>query len=164
MIRISSGKMRQFLKVCAWLFVLSWIVLFAQVFWVCIPEPTWRDEPTPQCRLGDDVAVAQAISKSTFGSPNINHSDLHSAFVGTDAILVFAPIQLIYGARLGGGTKVRLISVFAATLLTTGASLYYIYAMLRIGGITEEFAATVHVSPLCKCGLMQRLIVFDRMA
>ena len=64
----------------------------------------------------------------------------------TDAILVFAPIQLIWGVRLPRGTKVRLISVFAATILTTVASLYYIYAMLRIGGITEEFAATVHVS------------------
>ncbi|KAI0084012.1 hypothetical protein BDY19DRAFT_998099 [Irpex rosettiformis] len=126
-IRISTGRMRQFLKLSAWLFGLSWVILFAQVFWVCIPEPTWRDDPTPQCRLGDDVAIAQAIT-----------------FVGTDAILIFAPIQLIWAARLSQGTKIRLISIFAATILTTAASLYYIYAMLRIGAITEEFAATVH--------------------
>ncbi|KAI0818890.1 hypothetical protein BC629DRAFT_684192 [Irpex lacteus] len=126
-IRISAGRMRQFLKLCAWLFGLSWVILFAQVFWICIPEPTWRDDPTPQCRLGDDAAIAQSIT-----------------FVGTDAILVFAPIQLIWGASLSQGTKIRLIAIFAATILTTAASLYYIYAMLRIGGITEEFAATVH--------------------
>lgn len=58
---------------------------------------------------------------------------------------MYAPVQLIWNARLPPGAKLRLITIFAATLVTTGASLYYIYAMLRINGITEEFAATVHV-------------------
>lgn len=48
--------------------------------------------------------------------------------------------------RLALGVKIRLVAVFAATLLTTVASLYYIYAALRVTGITAEFAATVHVS------------------
>ncbi|KAI0084011.1 hypothetical protein BDY19DRAFT_601887 [Irpex rosettiformis] len=127
-IRITSTPyMRRFLHICAYLFGISWIILFAQVFWVCVPEQTWKNMPTPQCLLGDDVAVAQSIT-----------------FIGTDAILVYAPVQLIWNARLPQGAKIRLIAIFAATILTTAASLYYIYAMLRINGITEEFAATVH--------------------
>ncbi|KAI0818889.1 hypothetical protein BC629DRAFT_684115 [Irpex lacteus] len=127
-IRITSTpRMRRFLHVCVYLFIISWIVLFAQVFWICIPEQTWKSQPTPQCFLGDDAAIAQSIT-----------------FIGTDAILVYAPVQLIWNARLPPGAKLRLITIFAATLVTTGASLYYIYAMLRINGITEEFAATVH--------------------
>ncbi len=65
------------------------------------------------------------------------------AFIGTDAILVYAPIQMIYNAKLPPGAKFRLITIFAATLITTAASVYYIYAMLRINGITEDFAKIV---------------------
>ena len=58
---------------------------------------------------------------------------------------MFAPIRLIWGVRLPLVTKVRLISVFASTLVTTAVSLYYIHALLKIGGLTEEYAATIHV-------------------
>lgn len=63
----------------------------------------------------------------------------------SDAILIFAPIKLVLGVRLPKVTKIRVVSVFASTLITTVVSLYYIYALLRIGGITEEWSATIHV-------------------
>lgn len=37
--------------------------------------------------------------------------------------------------------------IVTATLVTTAVSLYYIYAVLRIGKVTEEYAATIHVGP-----------------
>lgn len=62
-IRITTTpRMRRFLHICVYLFIISWIVLFAQVFWICIPEQSWKSQPTPQCFLGDDAAVAQSIS------------------------------------------------------------------------------------------------------
>ncbi|KAI0818934.1 hypothetical protein BC629DRAFT_687674 [Irpex lacteus] len=127
-IRISSApRMLRFLHICVYLFIVSWVVLAAQVLWICIPEQSWKSQPTPQCLLGDSAAISQSIT-----------------FIGTDAILVYAPIQMIYNAKLPPGAKFRLITIFAATLITTAASVYYIYAMLRINGITEDFAATIH--------------------
>ena len=105
--------------------------------------------PTPQCLLGNDVAVAQSISTlQSAESIFCNGLTIILAFIGTDVILVYAPVQLIWNVRLPQGAKIRLIVIFAATILTTVASLYYIYAMLRINGITEEFAATIHVCQL----------------
>ena len=149
-IRITSTPcMRRFLHICAYLFGISWIILFAQVFWVCVPEQTWKNMPTPQCLLGNDVAVAQSISTlQSAESIFCNGLTIILAFIGTDVILVYAPVQLIWNVRLPQGAKIRLIVIFAATILTTVASLYYIYAMLRINGITEEFAATIHVCQL----------------
>jgi hypothetical protein len=54
--------MKLFLKTSAVLFFISWAILTAQVFWVCIPEPTWKQLALPQCFLGFDVAIAQVIS------------------------------------------------------------------------------------------------------
>jgi hypothetical protein len=64
----------------------------------------------------------------------------------TDVILVYAPIQLIWGIRFPQTIKIRLIAVFAATLIITAASLYQIYASLKVHGITEDIAATILVS------------------
>ncbi|CAL1708749.1 unnamed protein product [Somion occarium] len=128
-IRISFERMRRGLIVASGAFLISWIVLFAQVFWVCESpgNTSWKDQPIPQCELGEDVAIAQVIT-----------------VVVSDAILIFAPIKLIWRTRLPKSTKIRLVSVFASTVAATAVSLYYIYALLRIGGITEEFAATIH--------------------
>ncbi|KAI0818916.1 hypothetical protein BC629DRAFT_1435710 [Irpex lacteus] len=124
-IRIASGpRMRCFLHISAYLFIISWIVLAAQVFWICIPQQSWKILPIPQCVQGSQAAIALSIS--------------------TDAILVYAPIQLILNAKLPPGVKLRLIVIFAATLVTTAASLYYVYALLRVHGTTEDFSATIH--------------------
>ena len=44
-------------------FLVAWMVLFAQTFWICEAEPGWKSEPLPQCSLGRDVAIAQIISE-----------------------------------------------------------------------------------------------------
>ena len=62
-------------------------------------------------------------------------------------VLIVAPVKLIWRIRLPLATKIRLISIFASTLVTTAVSLYYIWALFKIGGLTEEWAATIHVRP-----------------
>ena len=44
-------------------FLVTWVILFAQPFWICEAEPDWKSEPRPQCELGRDVAIAQIISE-----------------------------------------------------------------------------------------------------
>jgi hypothetical protein len=45
----------------AGLFLLVAIILIGQLFWVCEPEPFWKDLPNPQCNLGRQVAICQVV-------------------------------------------------------------------------------------------------------
>jgi hypothetical protein len=72
----------------------------------------------------------------------------------SDAILILAPVKLLWRVKLSKPVKVRLITVFASTVATTVASLVYIYDLLNRPGITEEYTAAVHVrvsAPLSYC-------------
>lgn len=57
------GSLRNTLMFVFAAFIVAWIILFAQVFWVCEAEPGWKSLPRPQCDLGRNVAIAQIISK-----------------------------------------------------------------------------------------------------
>ena len=63
----------------------------------------------------------------------------------SDAVLVFPPIKLVIRVHLPKVTKIRLVTVFASTLAATGVSLYYIHALLRTGGLLEEWSGNIHV-------------------
>jgi hypothetical protein len=39
------------------------VILGAQKFWVCIPQPGWTDVPGGTCNLGKQVALTEIISK-----------------------------------------------------------------------------------------------------
>lgn len=73
-----------------------------------------------------------------------------AAYIAADAILIYAPIQFIWGTRFPQTIKIRLIAVFAATLITTAMSFYYIYTLLKVRGIAEDFAAVIQVSPVAQ--------------
>ena len=62
-IRLSFGLMRRILGYVAIVMVITWLVLFCQVWWVCESEPGWKNQPIPQCLLGENVAIAQVISE-----------------------------------------------------------------------------------------------------
>ncbi|THH14919.1 hypothetical protein EW146_g5485 [Bondarzewia mesenterica] len=128
-IRLSFERMRRVLAYMSVVFFIIWAILFAQVWWVCEAEPSWKGQPIPQCALGRNVAIAQVITDVT-----------------TDAILIFAPINLIWSVRLNKVLKIRLVAVFATTSITTAVSLYHAYAVFRVGGLTEGVAATVQAS------------------
>jgi hypothetical protein len=47
----------------AGLFLVTWLVLTAQVFWVCETKPAWKNDPVPQCGLGVAVGICQIVSE-----------------------------------------------------------------------------------------------------
>ncbi|KAG2138279.1 hypothetical protein BD769DRAFT_1435132 [Suillus cothurnatus] len=47
------------------IFGVVWAILFAQVWWTCELNPSWKKLPRPQCPLGRDVAVAQIVTITT---------------------------------------------------------------------------------------------------
>ncbi|KAG5641823.1 hypothetical protein DXG03_004142 [Asterophora parasitica] len=109
-------------------FAIVWIVLFAQVFWVCENQPLWKDTPSPQCALGRDVAIAQLIS------------DIYA-----DAALIAAPLRLLWNLGVSRSQKNRLLLVFSSSIVTSVASLIHAYYVLRVGGLDEVFVAIVEI-------------------
>ncbi|KAG7441922.1 uncharacterized protein BT62DRAFT_1079673 [Guyanagaster necrorhizus] len=128
-IRLSVGNMRRILTFISFLFLIAWLILFAQVWWVCEKEPGWKNATIPQCMLGENVAIAQI-----------------TVDVISDAILIVAPIRLLWRVHLESSTKIRLMAVFGTTLITTAVSLYHAYVVFRIGGLPEARAATIQTS------------------
>ncbi|KAG6817378.1 hypothetical protein H0H87_009565 [Tephrocybe sp. NHM501043] len=62
----TGSKLKKILYGFAASFLVVWVILFSQVFWVCEAEPEWKDTPAPQCALGRNVAIAQLISAWIF--------------------------------------------------------------------------------------------------
>ncbi|KAG2087343.1 hypothetical protein BD769DRAFT_1587132, partial [Suillus cothurnatus] len=110
-------------------FGIVWTLLFSQVWWVCETESRWKTQSHPQCDLGRGVAIAQIITD-----------------VLGDFVLIFAPFCLIYRVRLSTGQKVRVLSVFSASAITTVVSLAHAYYIFSGGGLKEAMAATVEAS------------------
>jgi hypothetical protein len=123
------GTLRRVLTFTAMIFVIVWAVLFAQVWWTCESEPGWKVQPRPQCDLGRNVAIAQIIT-DVFG----------------DTILILAPCRLIYKVRLTRAQKIRILSIFSTSAITTVVSLAHAYYVLSDGGLQEAVAAMVEVS------------------
>lgn len=122
------GNTRKFLFGLVGTFVLIWIILFAQVFWVCENEPLWKDTPAPQCALGRNVAIAQLIS------------DIYA-----DASLIAAPLRLLWNLGVTRAQRNRLLLVFSSSIITAIASLIHAYYVLRVGGLDEVFVAIVEI-------------------
>ncbi|KAF8138905.1 hypothetical protein EV363DRAFT_1315109 [Boletus edulis] len=109
--------------------MVTWMILFAQVFWTCEAEPIWKTLPRPQCDLGRNVAIAQIIT-DVFG----------------DMILILAPFRLIYKVRLSRAQKIRVLSIFSTSAITTIVSLSHAYYVLKDGGLKEATAALFETS------------------
>ncbi|KDR73778.1 hypothetical protein GALMADRAFT_100630 [Galerina marginata CBS 339.88] len=125
-IRLSLGKLRTILKRTGVGFFLTWVFLFAQIWWVCEGSPKWKQSLTPQCPLGTGVAVAQVITD-----------------VLSDAILVFAPLRLVWHTKLSKPQKIRVTAIFSTTLISTAVSLNHAFFVLRRGGLQEALAAVL---------------------
>ncbi|KAJ3554409.1 hypothetical protein NM688_g3128 [Phlebia brevispora] len=129
-IRISSfGTMRRLLVGVAFIFGILYIILFAQIFWVCDKQPGWKTQPLPQCFLGRNVAIAQVICD-----------------VFSDTVLIVAPIRLVYRVHLSRSQKIRLTAIFSTTILTTVVSLNHAVWVLTAGGLKEALAAVIQTS------------------
>ncbi|KAI5996854.1 hypothetical protein F5J12DRAFT_346810 [Pisolithus orientalis] len=118
------GSLRRMLVRTAFVFLIAWMVLAAQIFWTCAVQSGWKTESRPQCSIGRNVAIAQIISD-----------------VLSDTILIIAPFRLIYRVRLTKAQKIRLLSVFSTSAITTIVSLVHAYYVLANAGLKVIVAA-----------------------
>ncbi|KAI6156816.1 hypothetical protein BKA82DRAFT_148391, partial [Pisolithus tinctorius] len=126
---IFPGALRRTLVLTAVVFMVTWMILGAQILWTCEAESGWKMEPHPQCDIGRNVVIAQVITD-----------------VLSDTILILAPFRLIYNIKLTKAQKIRLLSTFSTSAVTTVVSLSHAYYALNDGGLKAIMAATVEVS------------------
>ncbi|KAG1725772.1 hypothetical protein EDD22DRAFT_450593 [Suillus occidentalis] len=143
---------RRVLITTAIIFGVVWALLFSQLWWICENVPGWKTQPRPQCNLGRNVAITQIITD-----------------VLGDSVLIFAPFYLIYGVRLSRGQKVRVLSVFSASAITTVASTSLIVANLSvvvafIFHLNAEDDAPSSPTPIITFGSLPRKRVRDPLA
>jgi len=121
------GQRNRFLFVAAG-FALAGVLLLAQLFWVCVPDATWRKLPIPQCPLDTQIVACQLISD-----------------VVSDCILIIAPVKLFQNI-LDKGLRRRLILIFSAAIMTTIVSTVHAAFILSGKGIQNLIAATIEIS------------------
>jgi hypothetical protein len=126
---VPGTTIRRVLISIAITFGIVWALLFSQVWWVCEAEPGWKTQPHPQCDLGGSIATAQIITD-----------------VLGDSVLILAPFCMIYKVNLSTAQKVRVLSVFSASAITTVVSLTHAYYIFSDGGLKVLMAAIVEAS------------------
>ncbi|KAF5350885.1 hypothetical protein D9758_010485 [Tetrapyrgos nigripes] len=122
------GRFRQILQVFFGLFLLVWAIMDAQIWWTCEQEVEWKDRLVAQCMLGKEVAIAQLITDSA-----------------TDLLLIAAPMYLFSTLTSRRSLKIRLLTVFSSTILTTVFSLVHAYAILHDLGYLEFMFAVIEI-------------------
>ncbi|KAJ8074477.1 hypothetical protein PM082_015378 [Marasmius tenuissimus] len=123
-IRIHPDEsMRNKLYWVAGIFVLVTMTLISQLYWVCEPEPGWKNEPSPQCALTRQVVILQIVTD-----------------VFSDAILVFVPLRLIQTIS-DSKLRRRLAVIFSTCLITTAVSLVHAVFIIIHAGPQEVMAA-----------------------
>ena len=70
------------------------------------------------------------------------------ADVISDAILILAPVRLVWKTKLSAAQKIRVMAIFSTTLITTAVSLNHAYFVLKWGGLREALAAVLQVRDL----------------
>ncbi|KAF5363119.1 hypothetical protein D9757_011715 [Collybiopsis confluens] len=123
-IRIHPDEiMRQRLYVVGFLFFLTHAFLVSQLYWVCEPEPSWKQEESPQCELPKQVVICQLVTD-----------------VIADSILVIVPLRLIQ-TLIDTRLRRRLTVIFSTCLITTAVSLVHAAFILVHAGPQEVMAA-----------------------
>ncbi|KAI0045762.1 hypothetical protein FA95DRAFT_1495059 [Auriscalpium vulgare] len=100
----------------------------AQILWVCEPEPTWKDLPSPQCHLTKQVAICQLVSD-----------------IIADSLLIALPLRLIHGMR-DTRLRRRIMFIFSTSIVTTVVSLVHAIYIIRLGGKNVLITALVELS------------------
>ncbi|KAG2030151.1 hypothetical protein BDR03DRAFT_1017453 [Suillus americanus] len=128
-VRLAYWPQRRILVRIAIIFGVVWAVLFAQVWWTCESNPSWKKLPRPQCPLGRNVAIAQIVTD-----------------VLGDTVLILAPFLIIYKATLTTAHRVRVICLFSTSAITTVVSLTHAYYVLTVGELKEAVSAMFEAS------------------
>ncbi|ETW82542.1 hypothetical protein HETIRDRAFT_315451, partial [Heterobasidion irregulare TC 32-1] len=118
-------QIRRRLRWIVAIFIFAIFFFLAQLMWVCEPEPGWKDERSPQCKLNKEVAICQLVS------------DIFS-----DLLLILLPLRLIHGIK-DRGLRRRLIFIFSTSIITTIVSLVHAAYIITGGGIKVIISALV---------------------
>ncbi|KAJ7291113.1 hypothetical protein C8J57DRAFT_209690 [Mycena rebaudengoi] len=124
-----QSKLRRITHIVAALFALGWIGLLIQKVFVCASDKSWYTLAKPQCHLGTGVAVLELIT------------DLFA-----DLALAIIPISLLYNIQIPSIQRRMLIIIFAASLLTTVASIVHAIYLLGPSGLLEGTSAQVEAA------------------
>lgn len=65
-----------------------------------------------------------------------------------DIILVIAPVKLLWNIRVSRALRIRLITVFSMSIVTTIVSLCQNYYLIHDGGVRDFIVSHVEVSSL----------------
>jgi hypothetical protein len=118
-------KRRRRLLLIAILFLVAFVILLIQLFWVCEPDPAWKRLSNPQCPLSIQVAIFQLVTD-----------------VIADSLLLAAPLRLLQGLE-DKPLRRRLIFIFSTCIVTTIVSLVHAVYIFKHGGPKVLIAAFV---------------------
>ncbi|KAJ7364586.1 hypothetical protein DFH08DRAFT_839592, partial [Mycena albidolilacea] len=127
----NRSKLRKITNCLAAIFAVFWIGLMIQVANVCGANKSWYKFAKPQCRLGDGVAAFELTSD-----------------VFADVTLAILPIVLTRNSLVPAAQRKMLYVIFAASLLTTIASIVHAIFLIGPSGSLEGTAAHARPPPL----------------
>lgn len=129
-IRISNGRMRYILKWIAAIFVLTWVILTAQLLWTCEGKNADWGPGHLICVMPLRVAIVQLTTDTL-----------------SDVILIVAPLRLVWNTKLSSPQKIRIITIFSSTIAMTIFSLNHAcWLIVDGGGLSEALAAVIQNS------------------
>ncbi|KAJ6473828.1 hypothetical protein C8R45DRAFT_835143 [Mycena sanguinolenta] len=123
----SSATRRKLLFSAAAMFVITALLLVAQLFWVCESRPhtTWKSLRDPQCDLPRQVAIFQFVTD-----------------VLSDAILIFAPWPL-FRSLVDKSLGHKLTIIFSICVVPTILSLVHAGFIVKNNDIGIRFSGIV---------------------
>ncbi|KAJ6473819.1 hypothetical protein C8R45DRAFT_404995 [Mycena sanguinolenta] len=121
----SSATRRKLLFSAAAMFVITALLLVAQLFWVCESRPrsSWKSHRDPQCDLPRQVAIFQLVTDVT-----------------SDAILIFAPWPL-FRSLVDKSLGHKLTIIFSICVVPTILSLVHAGFILKDNDIETRFSS-----------------------
>ncbi|KAJ6473813.1 hypothetical protein C8R45DRAFT_1163147 [Mycena sanguinolenta] len=139
----SSATRRKFLFSAAAMFVITALLLVAQLFWICESRSrsSWKSHRDPQCDLPRQVAIFQLVSEFTVFQPEKNSAnDFVKADVTSDAILIFAPWPL-FRSLVDKSLGHKLTIIFSICVVPTILSLVHAGFILKDNDIGTRFSS-----------------------
>ncbi|KAF9645862.1 hypothetical protein BDM02DRAFT_3119545 [Thelephora ganbajun] len=137
-VRITPWRLQR--KILLWvaaLFVVQYLILTVQAYWVCeITYPGWKQIPGSICILPQAVPITQVVTT-----------------VISDAILVTTPLMIIKNVCTRA-LRFRLFGIFSMSIATTMASLTHaVLVMVRPGVLEAIFGGVEAAVSVIVCSM-----------
>jgi hypothetical protein len=124
---------------------LIWIGLNVQLVWICESDKSWKVKNPPQCSLGHAIAFTKL-----------------GVDTASDSVIIFVPAQFFWRSSLPIGKRIRLIAVFAISIITTIFGFSHTYFILygppyveNLNGILQSSISVIVCNlPVCLSSLV----------